>query len=104
MTTKEHFNQCRERLWALLHDVDFSDGCKSYEGLIEVIQTFPEYFSSPDKLPEPESTIIKLHCYVLGDHRHYTFKGKTFGMAVLYFDKWLTQVEWEKSRRKNDGR
>lgn len=93
MTNRERFEECRRRLWALLAKVDFSNGCKSYEGLIEIVQTYPSYFHSPDKLPEPESVIIRLHCYVLGDFRHYVFMGKTYGQAIDDFERWLTEQE-----------
>lgn len=102
MTTKEHFNQCRRRLWDLLTDTDFSYGCKRYEGLIEVLQSYPTYFDSPDDLPAPEKVTIRLYCYVLGGHRQYDFTGNTFPQAIMKFDKWLTKIETEERANKKE--
>ena len=89
----KEFDECRKRLWNLLSKVDFSDGCKSYEGAIEVIETFPNYFCSPYEIPKAESFEIVLHCYVLGDSRHYRFHGKTFAQAISRFQEWLRTEE-----------
>ena len=104
MTSKERFDDLRRRLWDLLYAVDFSDGCKSYEGALEVHVEYPDYFfclvNNEDKpqIPSPSYYCITLHCYVLGPARHYEFKGKTFCEALDGFEKWISNEE----NRKDD--
>lgn len=88
MTDKELFDMCRRKLWRMLSGVDFSDGCKSYDGAIEVRIDYPRY-DFEKSIPEPEGFTITLHCYVLGPGRHYTFSGKTMREAIIKFERWL---------------
>ena len=103
MNNRERFDNLRRRLWDLLGTVDFSDGCKSYEGAIEVHCEYPDYFfclaNNEDKpqIPEPSYYEITLHCYVLGPTRHYKFKGKTFSQALDCFEKWIVAEENRKA-------
>lgn len=93
LTGAKDFRICQHRLWNLLHNVDMSDGCKSYEGEIEVNFIFPNFFESPDKIPNSCYCIITLNCYVLGSGRHHDFKGKSFYEAVKSFEAWLDEIE-----------
>ena len=98
---RERFDKCRERLWKLLANVDFSDGCKSYEGTIRVELEYPNYFESPDDLPKPDGASIHLDCYVLGPNRHYDFDGVSMSDALTRFEQWLDQRENEMRRADN---
>ena len=89
----ERLNKCRERLWALLESVDMSDGCKSYEGALEVGCEYNDFFASKGPLDPPVKWRITLHCYVLGSGRHHVFEGSTWEQAVSAFEKWLTTQE-----------
>lgn len=50
-------------------------GHKSYEGSWELNITFPDYFEDPTGTSGPEWVSLKLHCYILGPNRHYTWEG-----------------------------
>ncbi len=90
MSDQELFDRCRKKLWEMLSKVDFLDGCKSYEGAIDVGIYYPNYFESEENtIPAPCLYTITLHCYVLGPARHYTFKGKTMREALQGFERWL---------------
>jgi hypothetical protein len=98
----KRFDKCRERLWKLLSNVDFSDGCKSYEGAITVELEYPNYFESPDALPSPDHVRIHLDCYVLGWTRHYDFDGVNMSDAISRFEQWLDEQEDEMRRDDNE--
>lgn len=103
-SNRQRFDKCRERLWKLLSNVDFSDGCKSYEGAITVELGYPHYFDSPENIPAYDYICIHLDCYVLGPCRHYDFKGCTFSDAIARFEKWLDDRETEmKEEVQDDG-
>ena len=89
----ELFEQCRERLWVILQNMEWEHH-KSYEGAIEVNIDYDNFFSSPDAPPPPDCVTIILHCYVLGDMgRHHEFQGKTLESAAKKFSKWLDHEE-----------
>ena len=89
------FQNCRARLFRAIKAALEEDGiCKSYEGSIEVIMEYPDYFEDENaKMVKPSCYVIRVHCYVVGPHRHHDFPGKTWGEAVNAFEKALD--EWE---------
>ena len=93
LTGAKDFRICQHRLWHLLHSVDMDAGCKSYEGEIIVNFIFPNFFESPNEIPNSHCCIITLNCYVLGSGRHHDFKGKNFYEAVKLFEAWLDKIE-----------
>jgi hypothetical protein len=84
----------RERLHDAVNRSLALDGhCKSYEGAIEICT--PSVFD--------DEWIVKVHCYVLGPHRHYSFTGNRFEIALNKADEELTSwiVELEDDEREN---
>lgn len=66
--------------------------CKSYEGCLEVMCEYPDYFDDEEATSGPSYYCIRLHCYVLGPSRHYDFTGKTMNEAPDKLEKALK--EW----------
>ena len=100
MTGIELFNQCRQRLWNLLYkDLVEEEDCyhKSYEGAIDLIYAYPNFFESHGEnyeLPEkPERVAIELHCYVLCNGRFDRFEGSDLLEAAQKFSDWLDDRE-----------
>ena len=62
---QERFNALRKRLFdAIAIELKADDGyCKSYEGSLEWIIEYPNYFEDCLAIREPLYT-LKLHCYV----------------------------------------
>lgn len=95
------FDRLRERTAnAIAYELQQNDGaCKSYEGTWEVLISFPDYFSDNTASSPPDFTEIRLHCYVLGPHRHYEWKGDTFFDALLKaeaeIDSWIEHQKEE---------
>lgn len=59
------------------------DEChKSYEGTFELLLSFPCYFDDGADKDKPDYFEITLHCYVLGPHRHYHWRGNNFKEVV----------------------
>ena len=56
-------------------------GHKSYEGTWELLTSYPSYFDSDTFYDGPDAVIATLHCYVLGPHRHYEWRGRTWKEA-----------------------
>ena len=87
---QERFNALRKRLFdAIAIELKADDGyCKSYEGSLEWIIEYPNYFEDCLAIREPLYT-LKLHCYVVGPARHYDFPGKTIKVVLDKFEMWL---------------
>lgn len=72
--------------------------CKSYEGSFELALVYPNFFESEAPYEEKPYVCITLHCYVIGPHRHYDWKGNTIEDAVSkarsdiekWVDLWVT--------------
>lgn len=96
----EKFLELRKWFMEKLRQVDFSYGCKHYEGTFEILFSYPSYFDVPsyfdtsDYLNDgSDGVVIYLHCYVIGPHRHYKWYGKTIEEAV---NKARTEIEsWD---------
>ncbi len=72
--------------------------CKSYEGFMELVIEFPDYFEMDRSVEDaPNWYVIKLHCYVLGPARHYEWRGRTLDEALDAAEKeinmWIAEVE-----------
>lgn len=95
----ERFDRLRQRVMrAVEYELEQNDGyCKSYEGTFEVTMSFPEYFRDETGTKPPDFVSITLHCYVLGPHRHYTWRGPTFldalRKAEAEIDSWIEAQE-----------
>lgn len=88
----ERFAKCRRRVFALLkkQDLEFS---KSNEGLIEIVKTYPDFFSSDTEKMNEESVSIVLYSYLLCSGRKEMFFGKSFEEALEKFEKWISGKE-----------
>ena len=72
--------------------------CKSYEGFMELVFEFPDYFEMGESEEDaPNWYVIRLHCYVLGPARHYEWRGRTLDEALDAAEKeismWIAEVE-----------
>ena len=67
---------------------------KSYEGTWEITLCYPDAFEDPKGVGSFDLANVTLHCYVLGPHRHYTWKGYTMEEALKRCEKDIT--EWIK--------
>lgn len=61
---------------------------KSYEGTIEVMQHWPDYFSTYEEEP---TWSVTLHCYLLCVGRHQTWEGKTLDECLDQAEAWLEE-------------
>ena len=94
MTNKQRFIALRRRLFRMIRqELERDDHCKSYEGCLEVMTEYPNYFEDNEAEMGPSYVKITLHCYVLGPHRHYDFEGKTMGEALDKLEETITG--WE---------
>lgn len=86
------FYELRERLFRLIRYVD--EGYhKSYEGALDVTFMFPNIYKSNEN-PEPaEQVNIELHCYLLCNGRHETFRGDSFEKCMDEFERWIETRE-----------
>lgn len=94
------FDRLRQRtMQAIAYELSLDGCCKSYEGIFEVTMSFPEYFQDETGTKPPDFVSITLHCYVLGPHRHYTWKGPTFldalRKAEAEIDSWIEHQKEE---------
>lgn len=88
------FDKLRQRLMkAIQYELEQDGYCKSYEGTFEVVMSFPDYFADPTGEKQPDFVAIRLHCYVIGPHRHYEWQGPTFldalRKAEAEIDSWI---------------
>lgn len=72
--------------------------CKSYEGFMELVIEFPDYFELDNSEDDaPNRYVVRLHCYVLGPARHYEWRGRTLDEALDAAEKeismWIAEVE-----------
>lgn len=72
------------------------DEChKSYEWTFELLLSFPNYFDNGADNDEPDYFEITLHCYVLGPHRHYHWRGNNFKEVVKEarhdIERWINE-------------
>ena len=94
MTDKARFLAIRSRLFNLIQrSLEEDPFGKSYDGCLEVMAEYPNYYEDEYAESGPTYYCITLHCYVLGPHRHYEFTGKTMKDALDKLDKTIT--EWE---------
>lgn len=97
VNNKARFLQLRKRVFDLIaNELSIDPYCKSYEGAIEVLCEYPDYFDDEQAIMGANYYLIKLHCYVLGDLRHYEFKGETFEQALDEFENQI--AGWERGR------
>jgi len=70
-------------------------GHKSYEGIWELLVSYPSYFEDETGTSNPDFYRITLHCYVLGPGRHYNWDGKTWSEALercrTDIDQWIKE-------------
>lgn len=76
------FIALRRMVLDAIDKIDMSYGHKSYESTFELNLIYPSYFEERNGQDEPDFCEIVLHCYVLGPHRHYRWRGKTIEEAV----------------------
>lgn len=95
MTDKERFNSLRKRVFKLIaYELDQDPHCKSYEGTIELVTSYPDYFEDSTAEKGIDYCKITLHCYVLGSGRHHDFIGKNFKEALDEFERQIKR--WER--------
>lgn len=90
MTKAEHerFKALRKTVANMIRaELDKDQCCKSYEGTWEVMASYPNFFEDETGIAPPDCYIIRLHCYVLGPSRHYTWRGETWGAALSACEK-----------------
>lgn len=95
-STYKRFLALRKRLFKMISDYfdDGGDACKSYEGTFEIVYSYPDYFDDEDaEASVPDAVLINLHVYVVGPHRHYTFRGMTLDEALDRLEAALD--EWD---------
>ena len=86
------FAALRKKLFGMIKaELEIDPYCKSYEGCLEVICEYPNYFEDEEATIGPVYYCIKLHCYVLGPSRHYDFTGKTMSEALDKLEKALNK-------------
>ncbi len=94
MTNKQRFIALRCRLFRMIRQERGQDDyCKSYEGCVEVMTEYPNYFEDNEAELGPSYVKITLHCYVLGPYRHYELEGKTMEEALDKLEE--TIAGWE---------
>lgn len=100
MTNKERFFNLRRRTFELIKtELEIDGYCKPYEGAIDVLRSYPNYFEDESGNSPPAGYCITLHCYVLGGQRHYDFIGRTFDDALDKFEGQI--VEWENRHKRS---
>ena len=94
MEGKDRFLALRKRVFALIkRELEEDSYCKSYEGAIELMCEYPDYFEDERAEAAPNYYRVTLHCYVLGSIRHHEFDGETISEALDMFEKQIS--EWE---------
>ena len=93
----------RKKLFEMIKaELEIDPYCKSYEGTLEVICEYPDYFDDEEATSGPSYYCIRLHCYVIGPSRHYDFTGKTMSEALDKFEKALNKWAEEATDGKQD--
>ena len=73
------FYSLRQRVFdAIKKAISIDPAHKSYEGTFELTRIFPGYFEDENDT----AWRVTLHCYVLGNARHYSWTGETFSAAL----------------------
>ena len=94
MNDKERFRQLRKRLFGMIKkELEEDPCCKSYEGCLEVTAEYPNYFEDEEATGLPCYYQITLHCYVIGNARHYDFHGDTFDNCLDQLERFLDGCE-----------
>jgi len=69
---------------------------KIYDGAWELFFMYPPQDEDPDAIAHPEQCIIRLHSYLVGPSRHYSWIGKSCEEALArckkVVDKWCREV------------
>lgn len=60
---------------------------KSYEGIWEVMVSYPSYFDDETASAQPDCYNITLHSYLIGPSRSYTWRGETLDEALRKCEK-----------------
>lgn len=95
----KRFLALRRRVMAAIKKaLEIDPGCKSYEGAMELLIEYPNYFELNESEEDtPNWYEIRLHCYVLGPARHYEWIGRTLNEALDKAEKeismWIAVVE-----------
>ena len=95
----KRFLALRRRVMAAIKKaLEIDPGCKSYEGCMELLIEYPNYFELNESEEDTPSWYeIRLHCYVLGPARHYEWMGRTLNEALDKAEKeinqWIEEVE-----------
>lgn len=97
-TEKERFLNLRKKLFeAIRRELEDDNGCKSYEGALEVTLCFPNYFDDEYCDECVVYYVIELHCYVIGPGRHYRWDGRSFDVALRKAERdiysWIGEME-----------
>lgn len=93
----EDFIELRRWFMAQLRKIDMSNGHKRYEGIFELTVSYPDFFeyTGNQALDKPDFFEIKLHCYVIGPHRNYEWRGNTMEEVIKKCKNDL--IEWCKN-------
>lgn len=92
----ERFYHLRNRIFTLIAAALNEDPyCKSYEGAIDLDISFPNYFETNSAYDPPEYFGIELHCYILINGRHETYKGKTLSQCLDKMERAISLWEFE---------
>lgn len=97
MTDMNRFYALRRRVFEAIDRIRAEgESGKSYEGLFEIHFDFEECHGVGSTKDEPDDVEIKLHCYLLGPYRHYSWHGKTFAEALDHaeaqIDVWIREI------------
>lgn len=86
MNENEFFKQLqllREKVFnAVRYCKERGEPGKSYEGTFEVHFEYPSWCDNDDIKAPPCFCEIRLHCYLIGPSRHYTWTGKNMESAL----------------------
>lgn len=97
MNDYERFYALRRRVFEAIDRIRAEgESGKIYEGLFEICIDFEECYGVGNMKNEPMAIEIKLHCYLLGPYRHYSWRGKTFAEALDHaeaqIDVWIREI------------
>lgn len=89
----ERFFKLRQKVFDMIREID--EGYhKSYEGAVDVRFCFKNIYEA-ENLDDLDFVEIELHCYLLINGRHKTFRGKDFETALDSFGQWVEIHETE---------
>ena len=87
----ERFFKLRQKVFDKIKEID-QGYHKSYEGAVDVKFSFKDIYTS-EHLDDLNFVEIELHCYLLVNGRHKSFRGRTFEEAIDKFADWLGEEE-----------